>query len=113
MADWGTRLRIPGGSIWINVPSVYSEQSDKCARPDKRETGWVGRFRHRPRLPKEGTYVIAGLAGADPKGPYDTPADRFEFRPGDIDPAWKGLTDVEAVVLHFWVDTLTVGSFTN
>jgi parallel beta-helix repeat protein len=61
--------------------------------------------RHRSRLPKAGVYTIAGLAGADPKGKYDTKADRFEFKPGEIDPKWRNLTDVEAVVLHFWVDT--------
>lgn len=63
-----------------------------------------GAMRHRPRLPRQGTYTIVGLAGADPKGKYNTPADRFEFRPGDIDASWKNLTDVEVVVLHFWVD---------
>lgn len=61
--------------------------------------------RYRSRLPKEGFYTIAGLAGADPKGKYDTKANKFEFKPGEIDPKWKNLTDVEAVVLHFWVDT--------
>jgi parallel beta-helix repeat protein len=61
--------------------------------------------RHRSRLPKEGYYTIAGLAGADPKGKYDTPANKFEFEPGEIDPKWRNLSDVEAVVLHFWVDT--------
>jgi parallel beta-helix repeat protein len=61
--------------------------------------------RLRSRLPKEGFYTITGLAGADPKGKYDTPANKFEFKPGEIDPKWRNLTDVEAVVLHFWVDT--------
>lgn len=64
-----------------------------------------GEARYRSRLPKQGVYTIAGLAGADPKGKYNTPADRFEFKAGEIDPKWKNLTDVEAVVLHFWVDT--------
>ncbi len=64
-----------------------------------------GEFRHRSRLPKTGAYVIAGLAGADPKGKYNTPANKFEFKPGEIDANWKNLHEVEAVVLHFWVDT--------
>jgi parallel beta-helix repeat protein len=64
-----------------------------------------GEARYRPRLPKDGFYTIAGLAGVDPKGKYDTRSNRFEFKPGEIDPNWKNLTDVEAVVLHFWVDT--------
>ncbi len=64
-----------------------------------------GETRHASRLPKTGTYVISGLAGADPKGKYNTPANKFEFKPGEIDAKWKNLNDVEAVVLHFWVDT--------
>jgi parallel beta-helix repeat protein len=64
-----------------------------------------GRMRHRPRLPATGTYQITGLAGADPKAKYNTPASKFEFAPGQLRASWKNLTDVEAVVLHFWVDT--------
>ena len=61
--------------------------------------------RHRSRLPKEGYHTIAGLAGADPKAQYDTKTNKFEFKPGEIDPKWRNLSDVEAVVLHFWVDS--------
>jgi parallel beta-helix repeat protein len=64
-----------------------------------------GETRHRPRLPKQGFFIINGLAGADPKGKYDTPANKFEFKEGEIRADWKNLTEVEAVVLHFWVDT--------
>jgi hypothetical protein len=48
---------------------------------------------------------MAGLAGADARARYDTPADRFEYAPGQIDPAWTALRDVEVVVLHFWIDS--------
>ena len=48
---------------------------------------------------------MAGLAGADAKAPYDTPADRFEYAPGQIDPRWTALRDVEVVVVHFWIDS--------
>jgi hypothetical protein len=64
-----------------------------------------GAMRFLPRLPKQGTYTIAGLAGADPKARYNTPGDKFEFKPGEIRADWKNLSDVEVVVLHFWVDT--------
>src|SRR5205085_1748213 len=40
------------------------------------------------RWPKTGEFPIAGLAGADPKANYRTPADRFEYAAGQIDPAW-------------------------
>src|SRR5207248_386416 len=63
-----------------------------------------GGMRFRPRLPKQGVYTIAGLAGADPKAKYNTPADKFEFHPGEIRGDWKNLADVEVVALHFWVD---------
>ena len=58
----------------------------------------------RPRLPKEGFYQVAGYAGIDQKK-YNTPSNKFEFRPGDLRADWKNLGDVECVVLHFWVDT--------
>jgi parallel beta-helix repeat protein len=63
-----------------------------------------GALRLPARWPKQGQFTISGLAGADPKANYRTPADRFEFAPGQIDPTWPNLTDVEVVVLHFWVD---------
>ncbi|MFO0965780.1 MAG: right-handed parallel beta-helix repeat-containing protein [Gemmataceae bacterium] len=79
--------------------------------PDVKSGGWTfrdlvgaGRRCSRPRLPREGFFTVAGYAGIDQKK-YDTPSDRFEFRPGDIRAAWKNLGDVECVVLHFWVDT--------
>ena len=66
-----------------------------------------GQWRHRPRLPdgETATYTMAGLAGADAKAPYDTSADRFEYPPGQVDPNWTALRDVEVVVLHFWIDS--------
>ena len=62
-----------------------------------------GELRLASRWPKTGQFTIAGLAGADPKANYRTPADKFEFAEGQIDPAWKDLSDIEVVVLHFWV----------
>jgi hypothetical protein len=63
--------------------------------------GW---WRAASRWPKEGYFTITGLAGADPKANYRTPADRFEYAAGQIDPTWKNLPDVEVMVLHFWVE---------
>ncbi|HKB05729.1 MAG TPA: right-handed parallel beta-helix repeat-containing protein [Gemmataceae bacterium] len=124
-ADSGTKESptmfeaIPGhpvvlsGGTWINRRPLRADGEDFARYPLPRQfpDGPVrlisvnGEARYRPRLPKEGFYTIAGLAGADPKGKYDTKANKFEFKPGEIDPNWKNLTDVEAVVLHFWVDT--------
>ena len=62
-----------------------------------------GQMRLAARWPKEGTFPIAGLAGADPKANYRTPADKFEYAAGQLDAAQPGFTDAEVVVLHFWV----------
>jgi hypothetical protein len=66
-----------------------------------------GRWRDRPKLPagKTATYTMAGLARADAGASYNTLADRFEYAPGQIDPGWTALRDVEVVVLHFWIDS--------
>jgi len=64
-----------------------------------------GECRFRPRLPKEGFFFVSSLAGVDFKVKYDTPIQKFEFKPGDIRANWTNLEDVEIVALHFWVDT--------
>jgi hypothetical protein len=66
-----------------------------------------GQWRERPRLPDgaTSTHTMAGLAGIDGKSPYNTPSDRFEYASGQIDPSWTNLSDVEIVVLHFWIDS--------
>lgn len=67
---------------------------------------WVnGERRHRPRLPKRGTYRIAGLPGVTKDTPWQQGQDRFAFEPGDLRADWRNLGDIEAVVLHFWVDS--------
>ncbi len=67
---------------------------------------WVnGGRRYRPRLPKQGTYRIADLPGVTRDTPWQQGQDSFVFAPGDIRADWRNLGDVEAVVLHFWVDS--------
>lgn len=105
-----SRPLISGGYVvteWETAENVW-----RAKLPELSGTNWNprhitvnGEWRERPRLPAEGTYTIAGLAGADPRAKYNTPANRFEYAQGQIDPKWKNPTDVEAVVLHFWVDT--------
>jgi hypothetical protein len=48
---------------------------------------------------------MAGFAGADANAPYETPSDRFEYAPGQIDSNWTYLKDVEVIVAHFWIDS--------
>ena len=80
--------------------------------PEVKKSEWYfrqlfvnGKRRFRARTPNQGFYRIAENPGLDPKAPYNTPAKLFRYAPGDIDPNWTNLTDVEVVVLHFWVDT--------
>lgn len=93
----GGRAIIPKveGGLWVvPVPGVKNLV---------RHVSVGGKLRLAARWPKEGAFPIAGLAGADPKANYRTPADKFEYAAGQIDPAQPGLTDAEVVVLHFWV----------
>jgi parallel beta-helix repeat protein len=62
-----------------------------------------GKLRLPSRWPTEGQFPLAGLAGADPKANYRTPADRFNYAQGQVDPTWPKFDQAEVVVLHFWV----------
>ena len=63
-----------------------------------------GRRALRPRLPKEGLYWIEDAPGVDPKDTFSkTKIQAFRARAGDF-AQWRNLTDVEVVVLHFWIE---------
>ncbi len=49
----------------------------------------------RARLPKKGLYKAAK---------YNNPKRSFRFKPGEIDPKWRNIDDVEIVVLQHWSD---------
>jgi hypothetical protein len=53
----------------------------------------------RPQLPKQGYYYIGGEL---PPTQGNKP-DRFVYREGQISGNWHNLTDVEVVVLHWWI----------
>jgi hypothetical protein len=38
-------------------------------------------------------------------GQADLPARSFAFNPGEIDPKWTNVDDVELVLLQFWTET--------
>jgi hypothetical protein len=66
---------------------------------------WVdGERRSRPRYPKEGYLEIDELAD-----PEDPDADRnwraFRYQPGDLDPDWEHLEDVEILKFFGWDET--------
>lgn len=58
-----------------------------------------GERRYRPRLPKDGYYRIAKEGPSPGK---DRAPDSFQFKPGQLDPAWPDLQDVEVLVFHSW-----------
>ena len=67
---------------------------------------WVnGSRRFRPRLPRHGVYRMAGSPDLDAATPWNQGQSRFTFSPGEVRAAWRNLQDVEAVALHFWVDS--------
>lgn len=62
-----------------------------------------GQRRRRPRLPKEGFYWMANVPGLSLDAQLFEGSDTFQCVPGDIKP-WRNLTDVEVMVLHYWVE---------
>ena len=108
------RAEISGGRLVTGWKQERGARGEWVADLPELKGGWRfrhasvdGRWRDRPRLPdgETATYSMAGLAGADAKAAYDTPADKFEYAAGQIDPRWTGIRDVEIVVVHFWVDS--------
>jgi hypothetical protein len=77
------------GDLWVaDIPDV------KRGKWYFRQLHVKGQRRVRARLPREGQYNIAG--GADP-------AQRaFQYKPGEIDPKWRNLSDVEVVLKQYW-----------
>lgn len=64
-----------------------------------------GERRHRAKFPNEGFYRVAGFPDNDTALRYNTPSKRFEYAPGEINPKWRNLQDVNVIVYHFWTDS--------
>lgn len=64
-----------------------------------------GQRRHRARIPNDGFLRVAGFPDGARDVNYHTDCQRFEYAPGDIDPNWLNLDDVEVIVYHFWTDS--------
>lgn len=64
-----------------------------------------GELRRRARTPNEGFFRVAGQPCGGRRVHYHDDCDRFQFAPGDIDPRWSNLEDVEVIVYHFWTDS--------
>jgi hypothetical protein len=65
-----------------------------------------GNLRKRARTPNEGFLIVKGFPEGTPKTvDYHKDCQSFEFAPGDINPKWHNLDDVEVIVYHFWTDS--------
>lgn len=87
--------------VWVaEVPAVRAGQWTF------RELYVNGRRYRRARIPNEGFLRVAGCPEGTPKtAHYHKDCQSFEFKPGDIDPTWTNLNDVEVIVYHFWTDS--------
>jgi len=64
-----------------------------------------GQKRRRARIPNEGFFRVAGFPDGGREVHYHTDCQSFEFAPGDMNPDWTNLSDVEVIVYHFWTDS--------
>lgn len=64
-----------------------------------------GQRRPRARIPNDGFLRVAGFPDGGKEIHYHTDCQRFEYKPGDIDPNWVNRDDVEVIVYHFWTDS--------
>lgn len=97
VAGWTRRQ----DGVWTaDVPAV------KAGQWDFRQLYVNGRQYRRARIPNEGFLRVAGCPEGTPGTVhYHKDCQSFEFAPGDLDPTWTNLDDVEVIVYHFWTDS--------
>ncbi len=106
----GERAILSGGrrivGRWTKTPGQPYWQ---ISIPEARGGKWVfnslfvnGMSRQRARTPNWGEKVFR----AQGRAPGEDPRQAFEYLPGDIDPAWTNLTDVDLVLLCSWTPTI-------
>jgi hypothetical protein len=89
---------------WVAaVPSEVARQWD-------RRQLWVnGRRAARTRVPRAGFFRVAVLPEEQEAAPAGMPwrgeSNRFGYAPGDLDPDWRNLHDVEIVVNNYWIQS--------
>jgi hypothetical protein len=101
VAGWNVESR-NGMTVWTTDASALVK-----AHGTFRSLFVDGERRPRPRLPKEGYWRIASVPGRALGGDHWKSlfegSDAFVAAPGTVH-AWRNLADVEAVVLHFWIE---------
>ncbi len=88
-------------NVWTtDVPAV------KAGQWSFRQLYVNGRQYRRARIPNEGFLHVAACPEGTPKTTnYHKDCQSFEFKPGDLDPTWTNIEDVEVIVYHFWTDS--------
>ncbi|GAB6165692.1 hypothetical protein JCM19992_16920 [Thermostilla marina] len=95
-----TGWRLTADGLWqTEIPEVRE------GRWHFRELFVGGTRRLRARKPNKGFLRVAGFPDGGREVHYHTDCRRFEFAPGDLDPDWYNLNDVEVIVYHFWTDS--------
>ncbi|MFN8206190.1 MAG: right-handed parallel beta-helix repeat-containing protein [Bacteroidales bacterium] len=87
------------GNTWMaSVPAV------KDGKWDFRQLWVNGKACTLARTPDKGFYIVSGFPEGGEEVDYHKECRRFQYREGDINPAWKNLADVRVIVYHFWSD---------
>ncbi|MBM3472538.1 MAG: right-handed parallel beta-helix repeat-containing protein [Armatimonadetes bacterium] len=110
----GERVEVSGGRAitgWkpaeLNGHAVWAAELPEVKSGDWhfRELWVNGERRERPRLPKEGMYWFAGFADKPADAPWNEGNRQMRFVPGELDPNWRNLSDVEIMAFTRWVDS--------
>ncbi len=98
------RAKLDGRDVWTaQLPDVQRGKWNFTQL-------WVnGRRAHRPRLPRQGLFQVAELLGevsnaGDIHKDLFTGQDEFRYNGDDLG-AWRNVTDVEFVGLHYWIES--------
>jgi hypothetical protein len=107
----GGQRAIFDGSGKITGWKKYKNNIWMAAVPEAKAGSWKfnqlfvnGQPKRLARFPNEGYYIVAGFPDGGEEIDYHTASRRFQFRPGEISPAWRNLNDVRVIVYHFWSD---------
>jgi parallel beta-helix repeat protein len=65
-----------------------------------------GERRSRPIVPEEGFYEWVGIPDSAEAG-YREQHDTFRYEEGQVDPDWRNIQDIDAVIFQIWLDNRT------
>lgn len=102
-----------GGGRVITGWNKYDDRLWTAELPEVKAGKWHfrqlyvnGQSQQRAKTPNKGFLRVSKQLPDGGKAPSNkTPCRQFGFKPGDLNPKWTNLQDVEVVVYHFWTDT--------